>query len=245
LRVFRKAIELSDLIGGVPDPANERLTDLFFDLAREYDRDLDLHVDEKDEPEPLAIRYVARKAIETGYEGRVTVDHLCALSSLPPKEARDVIALIRDAGLNVITLPSTNLHVQGRGDDRCRRRGITRVKEMLAMGVPVAYASDNIRDGFTPFGNLDMLEVGLILAHGAHMGTIEDLATILDMGTEAAGRIFYRDENYGISEGNQADIVVLDTERIEDAVVAQPTKLWVFKSGQLVARNSTVKELFP
>ncbi len=244
LKLFRKAIELSDLIGGFPLPGDEKIVDLLFHLAREYDKRLDLHVDEKDDPEPLAIRYVAKKTIQEGYEGRVTVDHLCALSSLPPAEAREVIALMREAGLSVITLPSTNLHIQGRADDHRPRRGITRVKELLAEGVPVAYASDNIRDGFTPFGNADMLEVGLIFAHGAYMGTHDELKTVLDMGTEVAGRIFYHNDSYGVRVGNEADLVVLDVHRFEDAIVAQPTRLWVFKKGRMVAKNSVAKELF-
>ncbi|MFQ5912144.1 MAG: amidohydrolase family protein [Nitrospinota bacterium] len=243
LKLLKGAIELSDLIGGAPRPGDEKFVDLLFDLAREYDRDLDLHVDEKDEPEPLAIRYVARKTMKEGYEGRVTAGHLCALSSLEPGVSRDVVSQIRDAGLNVITLPSTNLHIQGRGDDRSPRRGVTRVKEMLDEGIPVAYASDNLRDGFTPFGNADMLEVGLILAHAAHMGTSEGLRAILDMGTETAGRIFYRNDNYGVHVGNDADLVVLDTESFEKAIVTQPDRVRVFKKGRLVARSSTVKEL--
>ncbi len=244
LKVLRKAIELSDLIGGFPGPGDEKLVDLLFQLAREFDRDLDLHVDEKDDTETLEIRYVAEKTIQEGYEGRVTVDHLCALSSLPSSEARDVIALIRDAGLNVITLPSSNLHIQGRADDHKPRRGITRVKEMLAEGIPVAYASDNIRDGFTPFGNADMLEVGLIFAHGAQMGSFEELKTVLDMGTEIPGRIFFRNDTYGVRVGNVADLVVLDVHRFEDAIVTQPTRLWVFKKGRMVARSSTATDLF-
>lgn len=244
LKLFRAAIERSDLIGGMPPPGDRKFLDCLFDLAREFDRDLDLHVDESDEPEPLAIEEVARKTIAEGYEGRVTVGHVCALSSLPPERAREVIALIRDAGLNVITLPSSNLHLQGRGDDRSPRRGITRVRELLAAGVPVAYASDNIRDGFNPFGNGDMLEVGLLLAHGAHMGRPEDLVTILRMATETAGRIFSRRDGYGIRVGNEADVVVLDTDDFAEPVLSRPTRLMVFKGGRLVARNSTRRELF-
>jgi cytosine deaminase len=89
-----------------------------------------------------------------------------------------------------------------------------------------------------------MLEVGLLLAHGAHMGTPEGLLTLLDMATEVAGRIFYRKEHYGVRVGNEADLVVLDTKSFAEAIVAQPARLWVFKRGRLVARNSIIKELF-
>ena len=244
LRLFRRAIELSDLIGGIPRPGDRKSLDRLFDLAREFDRDLDLHVDETDAPTPLAIRDVARKTMKVGFEGRVTVGHLCALSSLPPRGAQEMIARIRDAGINVITLPSTNLHLQGRADARSPRRGITRVKEMLAAGIPVAYASDNIRDGFNPFGNADMMEVGLLLAHGAQMGTPNELLTVLDMGTETAGRIFYRRQHYGLRAGHEADLVVLDTKDLGDAIVCRPTRRWVFKGGKLVARTSARTELF-
>jgi cytosine deaminase len=82
------------------------------------------------------------------------------------------------------------------------------------------------------------------LAHGAHLGTPEGLATILDMGTETAGRIFYRKDGYGIRVGHEADLVVLDCQDFAEAIVSRPTRLWVFKGGRLVARNSAVGELF-
>lgn len=243
---LRRCLDLgADAIGGVPRPEGrgEDHIALLFRFAKEYDRDLDLHIDEKDEAKDLLVVPLARQTIREGYQGRVTAGHCCALASAPPAEAREIIALIRDAGIHVITLPAVNLHLMGRKDDRAVRRGITRVRELLAAGVNVAYASDNVRDAFMPFGNADMLQTGLILGHAGHMGDPEGLRAILEMATVRPARIVASGTPYGLAPGSVADLVVLDETKFDEVILNQPARSFVFKRGRLVARTSVTTEL--
>lgn len=122
--------------------------------------DLDFHTDETMDPSSETLRAIAKAVIETGYEGRVVVGHCCALSTQDEARALDTLDLVARAGLHVVSLPMCNLYLQDRHAARTPRgRGITLVHEMKARGIPVSFASDNTRDPFYAYGDLDMLEV--------------------------------------------------------------------------------------
>jgi cytosine deaminase len=121
---------------------------------------------------------------------------------------------------------------------------LTRVKELLAAGVNVSYASNNVRDALRPMGNFDLLEEGLILAYGAHMDTEEELNTLLQMSTYNAAKALDL-QNYGLEEGCAADIVVLDAPSPAAAILSQAEKMCVFKSGKMVATTRVVSEAYP
>jgi cytosine/creatinine deaminase len=212
--------------------------DAALDLAMEMDLDLDLHADLGIPPsvglDDLEVVHAARRVIEHGYQGRVTAGHVCALDSALPEVAEEAIALIQEAQISVISQP--DLYRLGREDSHHVRRGLTRVKQLLAAGVNVAYASNNVRDAFRPMGNFDLLEEGLVLAYGAHMDSVEELETLLKMATYNAARLM-RLGGYGLQAGCQADFVVLDATSPSAAIVGQAEKLYVFKAGRLVAHN--------
>ena len=240
LKMVRAALEMgADLVGGLPtlskDPAAH--CDRLLALAREFDRDVDMHVDESGNPNDLAILELCRATRRHRWEGRVTAGHLCSLEAVEPAKANETIAQIAGAGITVVSLPSCNLYLQGRGDTTCIRRGVTRVRAMLDRGINVCYASDNVRDAFNPFGNADMLEVGLIMAHAAHMGDPEGLRKVVEMGTINPARTFYRGMPVGIAVGAPADLVVLDETDPDQIIVTQPERLKVYKSGRLVAES--------
>ena len=136
-----------------------------------------------------------------------------------------------------------DLYRLGREDAQHVRRGLPPVKQLLAAGVNVAYASNNVRDAFRPTGNFDLLEEGLVLAYGAHMDSVDELETLLKMSTYNAARLMGL-ENYGLEKGCQADIVVLDAPSPSAAIVGQAEKLYVFKAGNLVAQNDRATHLF-
>jgi cytosine deaminase len=244
---LRRCLELgADVIGGVPRPdgRGEEHIALLFRFAKEYDRDLDLHIDEKDEPTDLMLVPLARHTIREGYQGRVTAGHCCALASAPPAAAREIIALVRDAGIHVISLPAVNLHLMGRHDDRAVRRGVTRVRELLAAGVNVAYGSDNVRDSFTPFGSMDLLQAGLVLGLAGHLGDPEGLRSIVEMATVRPARIMFPGRGTGVAPGRAADLVVLDDTNFGEAILNQPPRWLVFKGGRLVARTTRTTEVY-
>lgn len=217
--------------------------DGMFALAAESDVDLDIHADlgipERVELDDLEVVHAARRTIEYGYQGRVTAGHACALDSALPDVAAQAIEWIRLAGMSVVSQP--DLYRLGREDRHHVRRGLTRVKELLAAGVNVTYASNNVRDAMRPLGNFDLLEEGLILAYGAHMDTIDELEILLKMSTYNAARAL-RLGGYGLEIGCQADLVVLDAPSPSAAIVSQAEKSYVFKAGRLVAANRVVSE---
>lgn len=243
LDLFREAFRRgADVVGGAPnlDSGHDFRdhVDAAFALALELDRDVDIHADLALKPsaalDDLEVVHVARRTLEYGYQGRVTVGHACALDSAPPDVAREAIVLLKEAGVSVISQP--DLYRLGRDDRQHVRRGLTRVKELLAAGVNVAYASNNVRDALRPLGNMDLLEEGLILAYGAHMDTVAELETLLRMSTNHAARAL-RLPNYGLEPGCVADMVLLDAPSASAAIVGQVEKLRVYKAGCLRAVN--------
>lgn len=246
--LFRKALESGvDIVGGAPnhDDDFKAHIDLGLALAMEYDVDFDIHADlslARDvDLEDLETVYLARRVIENGYEGRVTVGHACTLGSAPPDVANEAIKLIKKADMSIISQP--DLYRLGRKDTHNVRRGLTRVLDLLEAGVNVAYASNNIRDGYRPMGNFDPLEEALILSYGAHMDTVEDYTTLLTMSTYNGAKALGL-KNYGLEKGCDADFVVLDAPSPSAAVIGQVEKRYVFKSGKLMVENQVITTHF-
>jgi cytosine deaminase len=220
--------------------------DAAFALAQELDVDIDAHADlslrwDEVRLEELESVYLAQRAIEVGYQGRVTAGHLNTLDSATPAVAAQAIEWIARAEMTVISQP--DLYRLGRTDEQHVRRGLTRVKALLAAGVNVAFASNNVRDAYRPLGNLDPLEEALILAYGAHMDTTADLATLLRMATVNPARAL-KLADYGLAEGCAADLVVLEAATAAEAVARQAEKRWVFKRGRLVAENEVIRRRY-
>jgi cytosine/adenosine deaminase-related metal-dependent hydrolase len=213
--------------------------DTIFDLALKNNLPIDFHVDESDEPEVTTLDYIAEKTIATGMEGKVTAGHCTSLAAVSDKIAEKVIAQCAEAGLHIVTLPSCNLYLMGRKDKQPIRRGVTRVKDFLKAGVNIAYASDNIRDPFRPYGNADMLEEGLLTAQVLQMGTPSELETVFRMGTYNPAKILGL-KNYGTQVGCKADLVLLEAASPSEALISQATKAYVFKNGKPVAK--TIKQ---
>jgi len=141
-------------------PEFQPLLDRFFDLAEERGLDLDLHVDESGETGARALREIALTALRRGFRGRIQAGHCCALTLQPEHYQRETLALVAEAAMRVVVLPMCNMYLQDRAPGRTPRwRGVTLVHEMRAAGIPVSFASDNTRDGFHAYGDLDMMEV--------------------------------------------------------------------------------------
>jgi len=145
---------------GALEPEAAAYISRIFDLAVDRNLDIDLHVDETGDPAARTLRLIAQEAIKRNYAGRVTCGHCCSLAVQDPAEARETIALVAAAGLSVVSLPMVNLCLQGRrAPNTPIWRGVTLLHELRAAGVRVAIASDNTRDPFYGFGDLDMAEV--------------------------------------------------------------------------------------
>jgi cytosine deaminase len=245
--LLREALRMGgDAVGGVPynDTDPRAHLDTVFDLAREFDRDVDLHLDFFDEPgaRELLIGEVAERALARGWRGRVVAGHVSALGALPPEAVAPIAARVREAGVSILVLPATDLYLMGRSDPRNVRRGLAPVRQLLDAGVNVAVATNNVQNPFTPFGDCDLLRVANLLATAAHLGTADDLVRVLALATDHGARAL-RLADYGLREGARADLVVLDCRTPAEAVAALPERLWVVKNGRVSVRNRVETEL--
>ncbi len=241
LDVMREALRMGcDLVGGIAhnertDDDSRQHIDLLFDLAEEFDRDIDCHIDETDDPYSRCTEVLAARAIERGWKGRVTASHVCALSSYDNVHAAKVIRLLAAAEVNVVTNPGVNLHLQGRFDRYPKRRGLTRVRELLAAGVNVSAGQDCIRDPFYPLGTGSLLEVGHLLIHADHLSTAAQIERVADIITANAARTL-RLSQYGLEPGCRADLVVLPVDSMHEAFRTRPAPPAVLKRGVRVSR---------
>lgn len=244
-----KAMEMgADIVGGMPANENtplesKRHIEIAFDIAKKYNVDIDMHIDETDDPFYRTLEMLADETIKRSYNGRVTAGHTCALAAYDDHYARYVIAKVKEAGINIITNPVTNLLLQGRNDKQPVRRGITRVKELLAAGINVSFGQDCVKDTFYPFGSADMMQVALVSAHAAHMSLPDEIENVFDMTTFRAAKILSL-KDYGIKLGNTADIVIIHAKNIVDAIRLQPERRFVIKAGKIIAKTECKKELF-
>ena len=230
--------EGADLVGGCPynDSDPRAHIDIVFRLARDFGVDADFHVDFADEPERLDVRYIAEQTVRHGWQGRVAVGHVTELGALPPPQQDEVIAEIRAAGLGVIVLPATDLYLMGRGDSHRVRRGLAPVRRLLAAGVPVAAATNNVQNAFTPVGTANLALMGLLVSVGCHMGARDDLLSALEMVTAHAARVLGR-RAARVEAGADADLVVWETERAEDVIAAMAPPVAVIKSGRVTTAH--------
>ncbi len=242
IELMEEAMKLgADVVGGCPyNEINwedtQRHIDMVFDLALKYGAPVDMHADFADDtsdPRFASASYTAKKAIATGYRGRVSLGHVTSLGALAPDEAKPVLELLHEADIHIVTLPATDVYLGGRKDLKAQRRGLTPVRALRDAGVNVTYASNNIRNAFTPFGKADPLLIGNFLAHLIQFGTPDHQAQVLRMGTHDAARAMGIDRDYGIAVGKRADLVILDTQLVADALLDIPSRSWVIKNGKI------------
>jgi cytosine/creatinine deaminase len=243
--MLRDALHMGlPVLGGCPyiDEDQRRHIDWFFETAEAADVPLDFHADSSDDPSRLTCEYIAEQTMARGMQGRVTLGHLCTLDVIEPNRRARVIGKLRQAGLHVISLPATEMHVKGRAD-RYAWRGVTRIGELRTAGVNVAISTNNVINPFTPYGHPDLLRQALVAAMAAHLGNLDQMAWLLDLiSSNPARALGLRD--YGLAEGCHADLVVLDAADAVQAITEQSEKLWVLKSGCVVARNTRATEMF-
>ena len=249
--LLEKSIEMgADVVGGMPwyerDQANSvRHTDIVFDIAKKYGKDIHALVDDNTDPSSRNLEYFLHRAVKEGYRGRVACSHCRgALDSPDEAYAKEVVALALEAGLTVVENSHISLFMYGRLDGHPVRRGVTRVREFLAAGVNVAVAQDDIDDPYYPFGRGDMLELAFVMCHAAHLGSPKEMESALDMVTynpaEGMGM-----KGYGAREGDYADLVLLDAGSVHETLRLQPDRLAVLKRGRLVAETKATRTVRP
>jgi cytosine/creatinine deaminase len=241
-KLMLEAMDLgADVVGGLPwyeriDRDVHQHIDFCFELAQRTGKDIHMLVDDTDNPNSRSLEYLAVRTLEEGYGGRVTASHCGALAAYDDTHAEKVIALVAEAGVSISSNTQISLVMAGRNDRRLLRRGITRVKELLAAGVNVLSAQDDVHDPYYPFGKPDQIEVGQYTAHVAQLTYPRELETVFDMITVNAARAM-RLERYGIEPGSRADLVLIDAQTVHEALREVPPRRLVFYGGKLVAES--------
>jgi len=238
LEQLREAMRMGcDAVGGIahnertPEDSRRHI-DLIFEVAEDFDRPIDCHIDETDDAQSRCTEYLAAQTTVRGWQGRVTASHVCALAGYDEAYAAKVIALMAEAKLGVVTNPGVNLHLQGRYDRYPKRRGLTRVRQLRAAGIKVAAGQDCIRDPFYPLGTGQMLEAAHLLVHADHMSTPPDIEAAFDAVGPAAAQVLDV-KGYGIAVGRFADLCVLPAPDVHEAIRTRPRPIWVLKRGRL------------
>ena len=230
-----------DIVGGIPHferTMNEgrQSVEALCRIAADRGLPVDMHCDETDDPMSRHIETLAAETIRFGLEGRVAGSHLTSMHSMDNYYVSKLIPLMAEAEINVIPNPLINIMLQGRHDTFPKRRGLTRVRELMDAGLNVSLGQDCTMDPWYSMGSADMLEVAHMGIHVAQMGGIEDKKQIYDAITLNSAKTMGL-ENYGLEVGCNADLVILQANDVIEALRLKPTRLYVIKSGKVISKT--------
>jgi len=206
--------------------------DRVFEMAREFDVDIDMHLDFGSTPDDLDVDYVCQQTERFGYGGRVTVGHVTKLSAAPATQFEAVARRLASAGVAVTVLPSTDLFLMGRNQDHNVLRGVAPAHKLLGFGVNCSLSSNNVLNPFTPFGDCSLIRMANLYANVCHVGKPDETAECFEMITRRSARIMRLDD-YGVETGKQADLVVIECPDRESAVAELAPPLYGLKRGRL------------
>lgn len=228
-----------DVVGGIPHfertmEDGKASVAALCRLAAERGLPVDLHCDETDDPLSRHIETLAAETLRHGLAGRVAGSHLTSMHSMDNYYVSKLIPLIAEAGIHAIPNPLINITLQGRQDSYPKRRGMTRVPELMAAGVNVAFGHDCVMDPWYPLGSGDMLDVAHMAVHVAQMTSREAMRVCFDAVTVNPAKAMGL-EGYGLAVGNRADFVLLQARDPIEAIRLKATRLAVIRAGQILA----------
>ncbi len=222
------------VVGAAPytdsDPKGQ--IDRVFELAREFDVDIDMHLDFGDTPDGMQVEYVCERTEATGWGGRVAVGHVTQLTTIAPERFDAIARRLADAGVAVTVLPSTDLYLMGRSRELDVPRGVVPVHRLVRAGVNCSLSTNNVLNPFTPFGDCSLLRMANLYANVAQVGSDDDTAACFEMVTGRAARLVQK-EGHGVASGCHADLVVLDCDSPAAAVAEIAEPLMGFKRGRM------------
>ena len=231
-----------DVVGGIPHfertmaDGTRSVTELC-EMAAKRGLMVDMHCDETDDPLSRHIEQLAFETQRLGLQGRVAGSHLTSMHSMDNYYVSKLLPLIAEAGVSAIPNPLINIMLQGRHDSFPKRRGLTRVKEMQALGIRVGWGQDCVLDPWYSLGTADMLDVAFMGLHVAQMSSPADMARCFDMVTNVNAAIMGLD-HLGLAVGKRASLVVLDAGNAIEAVRLRPERLCVIARGKVVAERT-------
>lgn len=246
-QLMEKALEMgADVAGGIPhfeisyEHGVESLRRIV-DLAIKYKVMIDIHCDENDDPNSRFLEVLNALVLEKDYGSYTTASHTCSFGSVENSYANKMLGLFRESQINFISCPTENAHLQGRGDTYPKRRGLTRVKELLENGNHVAFAQDSIADYWYPLGNGNMMNIldnGIHLAHYTH---IDEINKAFDLITYHGAHVMRVSDVYGIEAGKPANFIVLDAQDAYEAIRERAEVLASIRNGEYLFKREPRK----
>jgi cytosine/creatinine deaminase len=239
---LRRALALGvDVVGGIPH-FERTMADgaesvrMLCEIAADEGRLVDMHCDETDDPMSRHIETLVFWTQRLGLQGRVTGSHLTSMHSMDNYYVSKLIPLMREAEVAAVANPLINITIQGRHDTYPKRRGMTRVPELLAAGVDVAFGHDCVMDPWYPLGSADMLEVAAMGLHVAQMTSVSGMRAAFAAVTQNPARILHL-ADYGIAPGCRGDAVLLDANDPVEAIRLRAARVAVIRAGRVVAES--------
>ena len=231
----------ADIVGGIPHfertmEEGRASVEALCRLAADRGLPVDMHCDESDDPLSRHVETLAAQTVRFGLQGRVTGSHLTSMHSMDNYYVSKLIPLMVEAQMNVIPNPLINIMLQGRHDTYPKRRGMTRVRELMAAGLNVSFGHDCVMDPWYAMGSGDMLEVGHMAIHVAQMGSLEEKSAIFQALTTNSARTMGL-QGYGLDKGCNADLIVLQARDPAEALRLKAVKLAVIRRGRVIART--------
>ncbi|MGD1877282.1 MAG: amidohydrolase family protein [Kiloniellaceae bacterium] len=234
-----------DVVGGIPH-FERTMTDgaesvrQLCEIAAQRGLRVDMHCDESDDPLSRHIESLSYETQRLGLQGRVTGSHLTSMHSMDNYYVTKLMALMREAEVHAVANPLINITLQGRHDTYPKRRGMTRVKELLREGINVAFGHDCVMDPWYPMGSHDMLEVAHMGLHVAQMTGVDEqkacFAAVTDNGAKVMGL-----DGYGLAPGCHADMVILQAKDVLEALRLKPARLFVIRRGKVISETPKVE----
>lgn len=234
-----------EVVGGIPhfertmQAGADSVVDLC-EIASKRGLLVDMHCDETDDPMSRHIETLAQESVRLGLHGKVTGSHLTSMHSMDNYYAQKLLPLIAEAEVSVISNPIVNIIVQGQYDTYPKRRGLTRVPEMIDHGITVGWGQDCVLDPWYPLGSADMLDVAFMGLHLAQMTSSDAIRHCFDMITVENAKIMGL-ESYGLQKDGRADLVILDASDPIEAIRLRPDRLLVISRGRIIARKERTK----
>jgi cytosine deaminase len=242
---LKRALDLGvDVVGGIPHfertmADGSASVKALCELAAERGLRVDMHCDESDDPLSRHIEMLTCQTQRLGLHDRVTGSHLTSMHSMDNYYVSKLIPLMAEARMHVVANPLINITLQGRHDTYPKRRGMTRVKELMEAGINVAFGQDALMDPWYSFGSADMLEVAHMGLHVAQMTGVDQMRRMFEAVTYNGARALGL-EGYGLEPGCHGDVVILQAADIQEALRMKPARLFVIRRGRVIAETSPV-----
>ncbi|MGL4307916.1 MAG: amidohydrolase family protein, partial [Cetobacterium sp.] len=224
-KLVEKALQMgADVVGAIPHfeftwELGEKSIKKTVELAKKYNKLIDVHCDETDDPNSRFLELLAGEVYMNDMGEKTTASHTCAMGSYDNAYAFKLFRLLKLSNINIIACPTENIHLQGRYDTYPKRRGLTRVKELNDAGINVCFAQDSMSDPWYPLGNGNLMTILDFGIHIGHMMTFEEIINSLDLITVNSAKTLHIQDRYGIEVGKEANFIVLDAKNEFDAIL--------------------------